>query len=672
MDHLSDLNNMSISNLIGASNLLKIVLNSDDFVKWLSKQYPHENKVKIFKGYKFFLESAVGSLAATLEYDTSLEISEDYVYSRARFRGVDLNKLPVTCEKTAIMKHIQKRLKVIKSSKDYDQIKEKSEPFSKDILSPIFLIMNNYCTPCTELSYDESLKYSTMWVAQLELTNCDKWIPQGYLLSPLRLRGDPPISESHKDQFKEEFLGYKFTLEYLWHILLEESFEKSSLINLHNATDWMYDRYSRDFFEEKADEQIIRTDLDAFFPIIEKEIIQPLETKNKSLRWNNTFCLNDSYDKTTWASILHYDEKLSLTRDEKINYHLLWYEIELLDASHNAIFNGVPAFVALLAGAVDLKAKFANGEKAIICKFVHPGNSEKNTYSYGVLIETGGSTGFTDYSGWVLCFNCCNDFSGFAGSGHVQAESLIQYYLERDLIHLREMNIEVKSFQEYLAENTTAGRKKDLVSLKAELDITKQISRDLIAEAKGLLVEFITYYTLSKDDLGVVDWNITRNGDQLDITCDGADSYKLIECKVTSNNLDLKKEITKLQKKLMIFKGDKQRIGQFWFYYEPSSDFYKYFRQLQDLYSKDGVIIDDYVVISKRIREEKIWRTKKTDKIQHIFTSKIDETSNRYYSQFNSHWPHPSLPEAFDKSRPESVFNKLLKFFQMNRTKRKK
>jgi len=607
---------------MGAINLLRIAFHSENFFEWLKKYHPDENLKDIFSGYKFFLESAIGMLALYVVYNKSLEISEDYVFHRADFFGVDLNKFPVTCEKTAILKNIQKRLKLIKKTKNFDQLKVSTDVFSDDILSPFILILNNHCAIHSNLTVEDSLKYSTMWVTHIEMTDFSKWVPQGYLLSPLRIRGDPRQFESHKDKFKEEFLGYKLALQYIWSCLLGEMFKESPLVNLHLATDWTCDIDLLEIFgRNKTAEEVQRSDLDGYFSVINQEIMRPIEEKWEYVRQNKLFYLKESYSKEILKSLFLYEEKLNLTIEEKLRYTLLWYDIELLDSSQNEIFNGVPAFCTLLSGAAELKSKYSDGEKAIICKFTHPGNSEKNEYSYGVLIESGGDTGFTDYSGWMLCYNCCNDFTGFSGSGHVMAEKLIEEYSAKNLIYLRTMDIDEKIFEKYLAENTTTGKKKDLIAIKSELANSRKKYEEIFSEAKGLLHEFLTYYTIIKRKQGSTDWNIKQNGDQMDIICENEDSYRLIECKLDSKNMNLKNELKKIQRKLLSTKTNKQKIGQFWFYYSPSPDFRVFFKQMQKAFSKNNIFIADYEVISRIIHEEKIWRSKKIDKIQTIFDS---------------------------------------------------
>lgn len=648
----------SISSILGTSNLLKIVFNSEKFLEWLNENHPNLDKKEIFPGYRFFLESAIGSFALSITFDKALEINEDYVYFRADFYGADLNKFPVTCEKTAILKNIQKRQKLIKQANNFDQLKIKTEIFSNEILSPFFLILHEHCSVNSNLAFEDSLKYSTMRVTLIELTDFSKWIPQGYLLSPLRIRGDPQRFESHKDKFKDEFLGYKLTLQYLWSCLLGETFGESGLVDLHQATDWTRNFSPEEVFGHRSTEGIDRTDLDRYFSIINNEILGPLEEKWECVRQNKIFCLKESYSKKILGPLLSYNENLSLTPEEKLRYTLLWYDIELLDSSQNEIFNGVPAFCTLLSGAAELKSKYANGEKAIICKFSHPGGTDKNEYSYGVLVETGGDTGFTDYSGWILCYDCCNDFTGFAGSGHLMAEKLIEEYSAKNLIYLRPMDIDKKVFEKYLAENTTTGKKKDLIAMKSELALTRKKNNENFSEVKGLLHEFLTYYTIINRGTGSIDWNVMRNGDQLDITWENEDTYRLIECKVNSNNMNLKNEIEKIYRKLFSTKTTKQKIGQFWFYYPPSPDFHEAFKKIQKAFSKNNIFIDDYEVLSKIIQEEKLWKSKKLDKIQNIFDPKPIEsqTSPQSTSRFNISSHVSSLKLQF-----KMIFGKIFK-----------
>ena len=617
MDH----NSTSISNIIGSLNVLNIVFNSKKFIEWVNKNHPLISIDEIYPGYRFFLESAIGMFTVAIEMASVLKIAEDYVYFRAHFVGVPLNKFPVTCEKTAILKNINENLKLIRGSKNFENLDRNIVKFSDKILSPFLLIMNDHCVHRPELSFDEGLKFSTMWITHIYLSDFSKWVPMGYLLSPFSLPKTWKKKKPYffKNELQKEFTGYKITLQYLWYCLLGEGFEKTSLININKATDWtITPKYHRLFGNKPSDDKN-RTDLDRFFPLIQDEIITPIEQKYDFIYLNNIFSLNETYSKNILKPLLLFEENLSLNIKERLDFIFLWYDLELLDASKNEIFNGTPAFNVLLSGSAELKLKYANGDRAIICKFVHPGNSKNNEYSYGVLVEVNTNTGFSDYSGWIIFYNCCNDFTGFSGSGHRISERLIKEYSEKDVVYLREMNIKKTELKKYLEEKANTGKNKEIFSLEIELKEKKRELSENKADSKGILHEFMTYYTLLKRNEGLVDWNVVIDNNQLDITCENEDSYRLIECKVDPKNMNLKSEIEKIIKKLVNIQTKKNKIGQFWFYYPPSPDFDIFFNKLKRRYSKNGILIDEYEVLERIIQQDKNWVVKKKDKIKNIF-----------------------------------------------------
>jgi len=146
------------------------------------------------------------------------------------------------------------------------------------------------------------------------------------------------------------------------------------------------------------------------------------------------FRIKKEISKDVIGNFLKYDKKIQLNEKEKLDYKLLWYQIEFLDSSKSHIFNGVPTFIQMLIGSAEAKRIFGIDEKAYVCKFTHPDKSVNgNDFSYGVLIEAFGSTEISDYS-------------GFSGSEHMMAEKIIELYKKKGLIEVREMTIDKQKF----------------------------------------------------------------------------------------------------------------------------------------------------------------------------------------------------------------------------------
>lgn len=65
-----------------------------------------------------------------------------------------------------------------------------------------------------------------------------------------------------------------------------------------------------------------------------------------------------------------------------------------------------------------------------VSRFKHPVTGVPGCdYSYGIRNQAFGSFGFTDYSGWLIFFDCATDYSGFGASLHGQAEVFIEKFL---------------------------------------------------------------------------------------------------------------------------------------------------------------------------------------------------------------------------------------------------
>jgi hypothetical protein len=315
---------------------------------------------------------------------------------------------------------------------------------------------------------------------------------------------------------------------------------------------------------------------------------------------------------------LSYYEELKLSVCEKIKFNLLWYDVELLDSSQEAIFNGVPAFLTLLTGSIQLKQKFANGEEAIICKFIHPSGDGNNDYTYGVLVESQSGFGLSDYSGWILCYDCCGDDDAFSGFGHDFIETLLTDYKKQKKIFLREMVIEKAKFKKCVKSLIIEGLK-----TRSELRTLKYAKPDRILveklqSARGLIPEFLTYYVQSQRNPGKIDWNIKENNGQLDVPCDFDNQFLLIECKLDPNTLRLDKEFSDLKRKLQSLKTTKEKSGQFWFYRSPTPNVRQQYKQLQNDYEKNGFLICDYYELEENFKTERIWRNKKLKDIKFV------------------------------------------------------
>jgi len=603
---------LKVDDVFGVLNCIKIISDVDKFRNWANIEHGIKNFDDVFDGYQFFLESAIRTFIQVIIYDSSLDVKEDFVFFRARFVGVDLNKIPNTCEKIILIKNIDEKLRIIKKAKSWEEIKEALIQFKEivlDVFDKIFK-SNVAVSPKTRITKEEALKYATMFYVNVYLNDTSRFIPHGYWVSILD-------NEINPTQHQKQFKGYKYSLQYVWNALLGTKYYSTSIKNLHNSKDWSIEEPSIFNAEsEMINPELTYDDvLDSYFGKIQTEIIEPLEKDLEvKINFEKILYLKNKISKHLLKDLLKFVREPKLNEKERIDFDLLWYPIEFLDSSKSHIFNGVPAFSSMLAGTAELKSIFGDGGKAYICKFIHPNRGVNgNDFSYGVLIEAFGNTGISDYSGWVLFFDCCGDYSGFSGSQHAMAEMMIDEYKKRNLIEVREIVVDKDKLKNYIADKIISEKREEILSeLDNESKRTKK--REIISEAKGLILELITYYILSKNNSNSLDWDITINGDQLDVIFEANNDFTLVECKVNSNNMDLDREIKKLKEKLNRYITNKNKKCEFWFWNHPSPI----------TIGKLATAGIYHEVFGEKIKTDPNWRNKKLDRLKLIFGEKAE------------------------------------------------
>jgi hypothetical protein len=124
----------------------------------------------------------------------------------------------------------------------------------------------------------------------------------------------------------------------------------------------------------------------------------------------------------------------------------------------------------------------------------------------------------------------------------------------------------------------------------------------------------ITYYLLSRNNNNSPDWDITINGDQLDVIFEENNDFTLVECKIDSNNIDLDKEINKLKEKLNHYETNKNKKCEFWFWHRPSPI----------TIGKLATAGIHHEVFGEKIKTDPNWRNKKLDRLKLIFGEKTE------------------------------------------------
>jgi len=572
----------------GVLNCIKIISALDEFREWLKKEYLIDSFENIFEGYKFFLDSAIRSLLNEIIYDSLLDFEEDFTFFRARFVGIRISKIPNTCEKILILKNINNYRRLIRKSVSIEDLMENLLQFKKYILIVFEKIYLDYVelSKDVHISKEFILTYNTMLYTLTYLNDTHRSYPMGYLVAILDNKITPK-------QLKNSFDGFKYSLQFVWYHLLGEKYYSGSLQNMHKAKTWRK--------------------LDSYFGKIQKEIMEPLEN---DLKINSIGIklelLKGPISQDLLQHLLKKAKDPELNEKETLYLTLLWYYVEFIDNSqYRFFFNGVPAFIALLPGLVVLKNKFSIDEKVLICRFIHPCKVRKgNDYSYALLNESRVGFGISDYSGWIIFFDCCDDYSESGHSEFEMAENIIKEYKDKNQIEIREMTISLDKFKKYLTTKTISN----------ELQMTSKIRliENALHESKGLALELITYYFLSKKGFESVDWNIKFDNEQIDIILQTNQECFLMECKLNPNNLNIDEEIQKLKLRLERFKTSKKKKGMFWFWQSAK----------QNVINKLKKAEINYEIISELIRTNPIFKMKKLDKIKLIFQEKEFNSNN--------------------------------------------
>jgi hypothetical protein len=229
-----------VSEIFGMWNALKIISNVNKFKNWLISEHNLSDVENTFEGYKFLFECAFNGFFHGLTYDDHLGIEEDFLFHRARFAGVELSKIPNSCEKILLLKHIYKSFKLIKRSKNYKEIKSAIYKFKVEVLDVFEEIFRKYINIDSNLRMpkEELLNHATMFYVYIFLNDLHRGPPNAYYLNIFDrklMMLEPSIGLYILKE--KRFYGYKYALQFIWSELLGEKYANSKITRMHEATD---------------------------------------------------------------------------------------------------------------------------------------------------------------------------------------------------------------------------------------------------------------------------------------------------------------------------------------------------------------------------------------------------------------------------------------------------
>lgn len=432
----------SASDIFAFVNIISIASKTEAFRCWVKNRHGIKNDDFCFEGYKFFLKTAINCFEYSMAYDDSLEIAEDLIFSRARHQGIPIDEVPNTSEKTVLIKKIRARTYKMRTANCWKEIEEGIEEFNK-IVSIFKRIYDQFGISNLGFDKDKALMIASQQYAYHYLNDCRHGYPSGARINPLI---DFKITPH---MLNKSYKGYVLTLQFVWESIIDgrpEDYPKIWSLHDANTTDYvtgkselesimggLYESESEEKlsnenkkYEEDDEASIWYFALDAYSRNLYEETFKNYETEiNRDFSFYPLISIDD-FDKKFISSLISKrglknpefmikDDKKSVMKQLDVSF--LYNEINVLDSKRSRIFNGVPAFVTLLVGAVNLRSNLTSRDKLQVIVFKHPdrgGKSNAFDYSFALYLET--SSSIADYSGWLVFIDCAGDYSGFAGS----------------------------------------------------------------------------------------------------------------------------------------------------------------------------------------------------------------------------------------------------------------
>lgn len=422
--------NNSIDGTIINLNILKIIADVPKFREWLKSYHHIKNDDELFKGYKFFISTVFKCLLGSIDLDSGIKIDGDFVYYRANFYGVPIEVLPNTCDKTILVKNIWRFNENIQSSSNWNDIEV---PISK--LKELFSILDKLsdCSGPSKkgLTRDYLLNIKIQDHLLISFNDTSRGWPKGSINSSVII---PSITE---EEIKDAYRGYVYSLQYIWYnVLVGDNFKKSCINDLTEIDEKeIIDSQINDDIDSYASAEGLLDYklwmvLDSYFGRINEEIISHIE----GLTFDNNFILNlhttkkdikaifkpllDSRDIKQPSYLIDRDDA---SLEKLIDYYLLWYEFIVLNESNMSC--GVPLFIELLLGAIQLKKDSKSKDKPLVRIFKHPTNNiNEYNYSYAILIDQ--SSWIADSSRWIILYNYATNYSG---TGRMSLNTINKY-----------------------------------------------------------------------------------------------------------------------------------------------------------------------------------------------------------------------------------------------------
>ena len=580
------------------------------FLKWLRESLDISETTELLSGYKFLLGSIVKGFMNEIYVNSALGLTEDEAFFRAQFKGVPLGDTPNTCEKTILLKRVWTHGRAIAKSKAWQELDAVIVQAKTD-LEVFRQLIENHCKTSSPHGKDFVIQAIAADHIFTLLNDTSHNIPLAELVFPSIT---PTATE--KSLF-DAFPGYVYGLQFLWYSVLgAEEFGRACVKDLHLALDEEeVKKHSRikshlqrmlegedesglfkmkevdeselseeakDFMEVMRREGPARSErwaaLDRFWGPIQEEIVRPREAKLGTALGMSHLLVLDGYTKDLLSELLDPSkvadaDYLTNTDDaslkKRLSLKMLWYDVNVLDTQSLLVFNGAPAFASTLLGSVELARAFRREDPVKAIVFKHPAGWENHfDYSFGVFIQAYGSTGVSDYSGWLIFFDCATDHSGFGGSMLSYARTAIEIGKRIGQISTEEIEVDKALFKEFLREHSvssvfdtlikeTPAGGREIGSLNAvlrELD-------DFLSKSKGKLFEHVVHKWMSESQgFEKTFCDTWVNGEQVDCVGEIGGSISCFDCKIDVHKDTIDDTLTQIKRKVAALSKENQKV----------------------------------------------------------------------------------------------------------------
>lgn len=579
---------MDAGETMGFWNILHIVSDTKEFSQWLTEFHKCRDNDPFLEGYKFFVITSLRAFLNSFTMHDPFRLKDDEISRRAEHVGIKLERLPNSCERIIFQKNIWEMSKEIRKAQTWNMLDVKKS------MMPLFelykQIQKNNIVTSKNLSISDAIGYLSMFNSYLFLVDTSSGRPKGYYHPFLD-------TKPSKEYLDKTFVGYVYTLEFLWYKMLgKEKFLESCTKDLHRSeeigreqdcfvtvSNEEYEFEEEDSPKEIKERELYRqvikkwTSIDQFFKRIKKEIILPLEEKigYKFGAFSEELVKINKFDKSNLGSFLDQSNinHLEPMKNNNITYTdlemiFLWYDVDVLDADEAGFkFNGFFAFISMLTGCVTQSKENGAEHPIDVIKIIHPqGYGDGNYYSLAIKI---GETGLYDTSGWIVFYDALVDSPGTGGRYRDLCFDCIEKFRKKSQVNPKEITVDKKLFREFLETKRVS------IASKIELSIGYKASSEGLAEMKGKLFEYVIQkYCSDSGEYEKVCGDVTLSRQQIDCICSRDNSIDVFECKMQYHEECFKdyikqiNRITKATKKIY----PKRDVTPFFVTYFPISE----------------------------------------------------------------------------------------------------